>query len=63
VDSLLGEATVLNCEFRMRQAGTSVDAGAVADLRRRLIGFDLLEHQFVPPLVQVRAPSPALAAS
>ncbi len=63
LDAVWGEVTVLNCEFRMRRAGAPVDVGAVADLRRRLLAFDVLEHHFVPPMAQVEAASLSLAAS
>jgi len=33
VDAMWGEATVLNCEFRMRRAGAAVDAGSAGAAR------------------------------
>jgi hypothetical protein len=63
VDSLLGEGTVLSCEFRMRRSGGAVTPAEVADLRRRLASFEVIDHPFVPAMVQVTEPASIAAAN
>lgn len=42
-DTMHGTATVMRCEFRMRQSGAPADAMVVADVRARLGGFEMFD--------------------
>lgn len=42
-DTVHGTATVMRCEFRMRQGGIAADAMVVADVRARLGAFEMFD--------------------
>lgn len=46
-DSLRGTATVLRCEFRMRNTGAAVNDEAARSLLGRLAGVQLLDAHYV----------------
>lgn len=47
VDSIGFAPTILRCEFRMRNTGTSVSAAHACDLLDRLSGHQILDSHFV----------------